>query len=69
VDAHDLTERVDSRVGSSGPHTRHFRAENFGERALDVALDGTDVGLAREAVEGCPVVREVDAEVQLRRFS
>jgi hypothetical protein len=60
---------VDSRVGSSGSDSRHVRAESFGERGLDVALDGLDARLASEAVEGCPVVGEVDAEVQLRRFS
>jgi len=57
------------RADAFGVGRNSLVSEELGERVFDVALDGADVALAREAVEGGPVVCEVDPEVQLVGFS
>ena len=66
--AHDLRERMDPRIRSSGPRGRYLSPEKTRECVLEFALDGGDVGLAREASEGGAVVREVDPELQDRTY-
>ena len=66
LSACNLAQRVHPSVGAAGRDSGHVALEELAQGILEIALNGSHIGLTSEASKGRAVVGKVDAKVHAR---